>query len=87
MATLSGYIRIEDGTDELIWNEIDDAGVLTELDPFMWWDGVPSQQIFFDNPPSVPVTPDDPYRRTRTNYFLSDRVRVFRSERIRVFKA
>ena len=86
MALYSGYIRLQNGTDELFWNEIDNQGVVEDVDQFLGWDDwTVFQQIFFVNPPSIPVFPTN--REKRTNYFISDRVRVFRSDRIRVFTA
>lgn len=99
MADFSGYIRLQDGTDELFWNEIDNQGVVEDINQFLGWDDwTVFQLIFYVNPPSIPVPPTEPptppgptdpptstLEMARKNYFMSDRIRVFRSDRIRVF--
>lgn len=98
MADFSGYIRLQDGTDKLFWNEIDIEGVPAQyVNQFLGWnDWTVFQMIFYIYPPSIPVPPgptDPPTNppsavtMKRTNYFISDRVRVFRSDRTRVFTA
>lgn len=98
MADFSGYIRLQDGTDKLFWNEIDIEGSPAEyVNPYLWTEDMTVYTlIFYVNPPSIPVDPTDPTdpidpstpsTRKRTNYFQSDRVRVFQSERTRVFRA
>ena len=91
MAGFKGYIRLDDGTDELFWNEIDVEGVVEDCHQFLGWnDWTVVQQIFYTNPPAVPVIPPpstEPGAAPvgRGVYFQSQRTRVFESIRSRVF--
>ena len=93
MADFKGYIRLQDGTDELFWNEIDVQGTVEDCNQFLGWnDWTEFQQIFYTNPPVIPITPPpstDPGAIVikRASYFQSDRPRVFQSSRERVFLA
>ena len=93
MADFKGYIRLQDGTDELFWNEIDVQGTVEDCNQFLGWnDWTVFQQIFYTNPPFIPVapppgggTPGLDAAIKRDNYFESSRDRVFESYRERVF--
>lgn len=94
MAAASGYIRLQNGTNDLFWNEIDNQGtVVPEINQFLGWDDwTVYQKIFYiEDPPSTPVIPPPSTNITesikRENYFQSERVRVFLSDRTRVFSA
>lgn len=92
MASFSGYIRLQDGSDQLFWNEIDNQGSVNDINQFLGWnDWTAFQMIFYVNPPAIPITPPPSSEGSgdviikRTSYYQSDRHRVFHSIRERVF--
>ena len=57
MASFSGFIKLQDGSDELFWNEIDVEGVVEDCHQFLWESEILAYQIFYTNPPTIPVDP------------------------------
>jgi hypothetical protein len=91
MADFKGFIRLDTGGDQLLFNEVDVEGTPEDCNQFLFWDDFTEVQlIFYVNPPTLPVDPPTSGGGTKPNdwvYSSYNGTRQFVSYNERMFKS